>query len=162
MVWKPLEALLSGKKKIFFSPAGLLHNMGIEYVPGTEKWEMHRLSSTREIVTNNNSDHSNKEAVLYGALNYSITSDSISEANRKMGINRRNGYYRGFTELKQFRGGHFSQLDNTGIEIEGIRKHLSSMNYHIQKYIGNNGMQKTDDIHPPKTVISVHFSCFLS
>ena len=158
MVWKPLEAILSGKKKIFFSPAGLLHNMGIEYVPGTEKWEMRRLSSTREIVTNNKNDHSNKEAVLYGALNYSITSDSISEANRKMGINRRSGYYRGFTELKQFRGGHFSQLDNTGIEIEGIRKHLSSMNYHIQKYIGNNGTEESFKALSGKPISIIHLA----
>ncbi len=158
MVWKPLEAILNGKKKIFFSPAGLLHNMGIEYVPGTEKWEMHRLTSTRELVTNNNNDHSNKEAVLYGALNYSISSDSISEANRKMGINRRNGYYRGFTELKQFRGGHFSQLDNTGIEIEGIWKHLSSINYHIQKYIGNDGTEESFKALSGKPISIIHLA----
>ncbi|MBR5652687.1 MAG: CHAT domain-containing protein [Prevotella sp.] len=50
LVWQPLQQELKGIKRIFFSPAGALHNIGIEYAAGMENYEMYRLSTTREII----------------------------------------------------------------------------------------------------------------
>ena len=54
LVWKPLQQELKGVKRIYFSPAGALHNIGIEYAPGMEEYEMYRLSTTREVIDSHN------------------------------------------------------------------------------------------------------------
>ncbi len=54
LVWQPLQQELQGIKRIYFSPAGVLHNIGIEYAPGMEGYEMYRLSTTREVIDSHN------------------------------------------------------------------------------------------------------------
>ena len=69
LVWKPLIPELEGVKNIYFSPSGALYNIGIEYLPGMEDYNIYRLSSTRELVTGGKTKTKNR-AVLYGGLNY--------------------------------------------------------------------------------------------
>lgn len=78
IVWKPLQPELKGIKNIFFSPSGALYNIGIEYLPGMEDYNIYRLSSTRELVTNQKNDYE-KRAVLYGGLDYDAQLDSLSK-----------------------------------------------------------------------------------
>ena len=59
LIWAPLSDFLAHAKKVFFSPAGELYNIGIESLPHWEEegfmsdnWSLYRLSSTREIATN--------------------------------------------------------------------------------------------------------------
>ena len=55
-IWKPIIANSDDVKTIYFSPAGELYNLPIEYANCTdnhtigEKYIIYRLSSTREIV----------------------------------------------------------------------------------------------------------------
>lgn len=79
LVWKPLESELKGIKNIYFSPSGALYNIGIEYLPGMETYNLYRLSSTRELVTMEKPGH-RKSAVLYGGLNFSALTDSTNTA----------------------------------------------------------------------------------
>jgi len=79
-IWKPIIANSDDVKTIYFSPAGELYNLPIEYANSTdnhtigEKYEIYRLSSTREIVISRDSTYTNKQnannAVLYGYLDY--------------------------------------------------------------------------------------------
>ena len=69
LVWEPLCQELQGVKNIYFSPSGALYNIGIEYLPGMEDYNIYRLSSTRELVTGGKTKTKNR-AVLYGGLNY--------------------------------------------------------------------------------------------
>lgn len=79
-IWKPIIANSDDVKTIYFSPAGELYNLPIEYANNTdnrsisEKYEIYRLSSTREIVISRDSTYTNKKnannAVLYGDLDY--------------------------------------------------------------------------------------------
>ncbi len=56
LVWEPLGEELKGVKNIYFAPSGELHRIGIEYLPDTEerpmqeRYNLYRLSSTRQIV----------------------------------------------------------------------------------------------------------------
>ena len=56
LVWEPLTEELEGVKNIYFAPSGELHRIGIEYLPDTEerpmqeRYNLYRLSSTRQIV----------------------------------------------------------------------------------------------------------------
>jgi len=84
LVWKPLEAELQGIKNIYFSPSGVLYNIGIEYLPGMEKYNIYRLSSTRELVTSGKTETKNR-AVLYGGLRYDAGFDkSVTEKSLAM------------------------------------------------------------------------------
>lgn len=73
-LWGGIMQAAPGKKRIFFSPDGILNNIGIEYLtmdgkPMSEIIEMHRLSSTREIAR----EHVAKPisyAALFGDIDY--------------------------------------------------------------------------------------------
>ena len=79
-IWMPLLSNTDDVKTIYFSPAGELYNLPIEYANSIdnhtigEKYEIYRLSSTREIVISRDSTYTNKKnannAVLYGYLDY--------------------------------------------------------------------------------------------
>jgi len=79
LVWKPLQPELEGVKTIYFSPSGALYNIGIEYLPGMEQYNIYRLSSTRELVTGRKEETIHR-AVLYGGLDYNATLDASAAA----------------------------------------------------------------------------------
>ena len=79
LVWKPLLPELQGVKNIYFSPSGALYNIGIEYLPGMENYNIHRLSSTRELVTRKERKFENR-AVLYGGLDYYANIDTLNKS----------------------------------------------------------------------------------
>ncbi len=85
LVWKRILELKPGVKKVYFAPSEKFHDIAIEHVPDTagipvsEKIEMYRLSSTREL------EYAHKEALrdsttseagrpfkvaLFGGINY--------------------------------------------------------------------------------------------
>ena len=74
MVWQPLHNELSGTGNIYFSPIGVLHQIGIEYLPGMEQYNTYRLSSTREL-TRSDAHQGHYDAVLYGGLQFELSAD---------------------------------------------------------------------------------------
>lgn len=79
LVWEPLSLELEGIKNIYFSPSGVLYNIGIEFLPGMEDYYICRLSSTRELVARNETAPMTKRAVLYGGLDYYSKNDTIDK-----------------------------------------------------------------------------------
>lgn len=71
MVWKPLEGILSDVSSVYMSPTGVLHCLPIECLPGTERWNIYRLSSTRELSMHTEGRPLRK-ASLYGGLRYDV------------------------------------------------------------------------------------------
>ena len=75
LVWKPLEKYLTGVKNVYFSPCGMFHTVGIEYLPDenrkifAEKFGAYRLSSTRELALERK-QNPNKKAATYGGIKY--------------------------------------------------------------------------------------------
>lgn len=85
LVWKRILELKPGVKKVYFAPSEKFHDIAIEHVPDTagipvsEKIEMYRLSSTRELEyahkealrdsTTSEADRPFKVA-LFGGINY--------------------------------------------------------------------------------------------
>lgn len=94
LIWQPLEQELEGVENVFFSPAGILHKLGIEYLPNDDLlnmnnlYKMHRLSSTKEIILSRPDKRINS-IVLFGGINYNaspVESDSqIRESNQTVG-----------------------------------------------------------------------------
>lgn len=122
LVWKPLQEELQGVKNIYFSPSGRLHNIGIEYLPEMESFNIYRLSSTRELVTKE-SQETEKKAVLYGGLDYAAMIDSASVVISVAKIEEK------FKERANVRGmglrGGKEYLEHTKIEVDDIGRELN-------------------------------------
>lgn len=90
MIWKKLLPFIRGKKTIYFSPTGLLHNLPLESLPYdsttimSDHFNMVRLSSTREIVVHKDNFYSNKygeKATIYGGIQYDVdTAEMLAES----------------------------------------------------------------------------------
>ena len=126
LVWKPLQSELEGIKNIYFSPSGALYNIGIEYLPGMEDYNIYRLSSTRELVTGGKTETKNR-AVLYGGLRYDAGFDkSVTEKSLAMldEVFKERANVRGMG----LRGGK-EYLKHTKEEVDIIGEELSKANW---------------------------------
>ncbi len=108
MLWKPLEKELTGIKTIYYSPAGLLHRINIDAIPVSatetlaDQFQLVELNSTRQLVVANEIKNTNKEAVLYGAVDFDAPGDSVT------------------------RGGAWIYLPGTESEIKSLEKIMQS------------------------------------
>ena len=86
LVWKPIIPFLSGVKRIYFSPDGVLSQMNIEVLAdekGNEinkKYDLARVSSTAQLAVLSN-NHKINASTLYGGLTYDseLPVQSVSE-----------------------------------------------------------------------------------
>lgn len=97
LLWQPLESYLQGITRVYFSPVENLNSIPIEYASmGTrrvcDKWELYRVSSTREIIGQFNIDKRNS-AVLYGGLQYNLKREELIAISR-------NGAYHSFNATR--------------------------------------------------------------
>ena len=78
IVWKPLLKYLKGVKNVYFAPSGKFHSIGIEYLPDdknkifAKKYNVYRLTSTREIALEKTPNTETKAAV-YGGIIYDFS-----------------------------------------------------------------------------------------
>ena len=152
LVWEPLQAELQGIKNIYFSPAGALYNIGIEYLPGMEDYNIYRLSSTRELVTNKRTD-TNNHAVLYGGLDYYA---SLNESHTTL---TRDNVYVEHANVRSMglRGGKES-LPQTQIEVEKIGEELSKNQWAYNLLTGTDGTEESFKALSGKKVNCLHIS----
>lgn len=122
LVWTPIMAELKGIKDIYFSPSSALYNMGIEYLPGMEDYNIYRLSSTRELVTKYKSEK-NTNAVLYGGLDYYAKTDTAN-TNRSLALLDETFVDHADVRGMGLRGGK-GYLEHTKIEVDKIAEELS-------------------------------------
>lgn len=119
IIWGRLASFLQGKKRIFFSAAGILHNNGIEYLPFggkplSEQFEVYRLSSTKELCYKH-SHEKPKKAALFGDINYNEEGTKSVTTQRSLASLRESGGADGFADLS-----------NTLREINDIQNILKS------------------------------------
>lgn len=127
-IWGGIMQVIPDKKRIFFSPDGLLNNIGIEYLtingkPMNEYVEMHRLSSTREIVRQHL-----PQPILYVALfgDIDYIDDGLPASDKRKFARRASD------------GISFNQLENTGREVKEITAILKKglKKSHVFPYTG--------------------------
>ena len=129
-IWRRILNAIGGKKKIYFSPDGLLNNVGIEYLqvggaPLSEQIDLTRLSSTREIVR----EHKRaplQYASLFGDIDYL---EEGTEASDK-------GEYSPSTASAKRGSIGFAPLDNTRREVDEITSLLKSHTKKTFEYTG--------------------------
>lgn len=108
MLWKPLEKDLAGIKTIYYSPAGLLHRINVDAIPVSatetlaDRFQLVALNSTRQLVVPNEIKNMNKDAVLYGGIDFDTFGDSVT------------------------RGGSWTYLPGTEREVNSLEKIMRS------------------------------------
>lgn len=151
LIWKPILKQYS-PKNIYFSPDGILHRFPIEYsnVDGVgemnEKFNMFRLSSTKEIVINKQKEPI-KKAALYGGLDYNgISNNAVigdERANLMRSINERGG---------------FEPLYETYEEVIDIGNILKSSNIATTLFTGDSGTEESFKNLSGKNINVLHLS----
>lgn len=165
LIWKPLEEEFSGVKNIYFSPSGELHRIGIEYVPITmtenvcDKYNLHRLSSTRQLAYIQDETKGDK-SVLYGGLKYEAAVSDTIPAPPSSKVNRGFTFVpRAIVDSLDIRGS-FKYLPGTKEEADRIASNLDSYSIPYKYYYGTEGTEesfKSLDGSKPKTLhIATH------
>ena len=145
IIWKPLEHELIGISRVYFSPVGNLHILGIENAvpPTTGKnlshIDFYRLSSTRELININKNDFVTHNAILYGGLRYSLAKQHTEECFIDSNLYRNVDVGR----MKHFKGSLEDIYEETSIEVDSITKILLSHNYKPVVYKEHNGTEES-------------------
>lgn len=133
LVWKKLEPHTNPGGRIYFSPSGVLNRISIESVTdsaGTRasaKWNIYRVSSTREIIKGKERKSGTPSAVLYGWINYGLTDNNASrilDYREDESFEARAALYKS----------QYKDLPNTRIEIEEIKELLDSHTIPFKTY----------------------------
>ena len=148
-IWEPIKDYISPGDNIYFSASGILHQIPIESLPiGDEKimsdvYNMHRLSSTRELVKEKKEVKYTK-AVLYGGLNYDMTDNELLAENQTYSKNVSEEYFvsRGLLE-DSIRGYKWDKLSNTQQEVDYISDLMTKNQINTQTYKGNKGNEES-------------------
>ena len=146
IIWRKLELFIKKRSNVYFSPTGILYQLNIETLMDStgmmarDKYNLYRLSSTRELCTSTN-ELPAKSAVLYGNLNYSMDSTSLISFVKQ--INKNNQYHlatRGYIPDDSTRGS-WNNLEATKKEIETIAEELKNDKITPIIVEGNNGTE---------------------
>lgn len=124
LIWSKLEPYINEGDNVYFSPMGLLHQMNIEVFQdangkrANEKWNLHRVSSTRELCLEK-PEIDMTSAVLYGNLLYDVDSTTMVAQSRTYRQEDNYVASRGFVQDSTMRNG-WKKLDATNTEINSI------------------------------------------
>ncbi len=150
LVWKPMMAELKDVKRIYFSGAGIIHKVGIEYAPGMENYEIYRLSTTREIIDRkekkSRKPSSRSSAVLYGGINYETESNTGKESTATQdGRSRRLSVelHRAFIDSLGMRGSVLRYLPGTLDEVNNIQNCFNPRKYDVRILKGKEATEKS-------------------
>ena len=92
LIWEKLVPYVQEATHIYFSPDGILHQIAIEYLKDFEgngqimdRYNLYRLSSTREIALNKNRSQPN-DAEIYGGIQYDTDMEIMAMESSKYGL----------------------------------------------------------------------------
>lgn len=120
-IWKPIDTLFIGVKKVYLSPTALLNKISFSAIPLPSgdllynKYEIEIMSNVRTIATNNKSQTEIKSVYLFGDIDY----DSEPVSNK---------HYKSYqvsdtTSISTIRSlaiGKWGNLNSTGVEVSAI------------------------------------------
>ena len=148
-VWKEVVTYLNNGDNVYFSPAGELHHIGVEYLADhngnrmSDIYNMCRLSSTRQLVEP--ADASDlRDAVLYGGINYSTdVSVMQNESCRVRSSSTRGAAVNFFTQVSDPGKSPWLMLEGTKAEVEAILPLLDESGYTTTLYSGDYAVEET-------------------
>ena len=148
LVWRPLMPELKGVRNIYFSPAAALYNIGIEYLPGMEEYNIYRLSSTRELVIGEKVVADNN-AVLFGGLDYNAAFCPQLAGDRY----KEHAYLRDLA-LRGAQGA----LPQTKVEVEQIRLEMDKARWNCELLTDGDGTEESFKSLSGRKLRTLHLS----
>lgn len=145
LLWQPIENEIDNVENIYFSPAGALNNLPMEYLlcPDgqymCEKYGMYRLSSTQELLKKK-SNAKIKKAVLFGGLDYDL--DITNGHSPSLKESKFTQQERELRESFLSRSG-FDPLLNTLLEITEVSNLLEGNKVQCAIFKGNEGVENS-------------------
>lgn len=146
MCWKPISKYVSTGETIYYIPSGILHQVVLESLPASseallgDKFRFIRLSSAREIVSQNEVKPSEKKsAALYGGLLYDVDMAVMEMESKKYDVSK----------LYALRGNEvhgdsvFHYLPMTRKEVDEIGKVLAGCHVDTVSYTGHTGTKES-------------------
>ena len=148
ILWQPLASYFEGVRNIYFSLDGQLYNIAVESIPYwadekemmSDRWNMYRLSSTREIALSHPSE-SNPTAVLYGGIRYNATPTDMYVQHQKypdLGISGSLAYVRGNASISRA-----DDLPGTKKELEAIHPMLMKQAIKVHVFSGDSANEES-------------------
>ncbi|MCR5463394.1 MAG: CHAT domain-containing protein [Bacteroidales bacterium] len=151
LIWGNLAEELNGVKNVYFSPAGELNNIGIEYMLDedgehllSEKRNYYRLTSTRELAKEHQSKKMS-DATIYGGIRYDVTPGSKLTGEETESERLALAATRSYTPLDSLsttRGG-WKYLPGTKEEAESISTTLTSKRVKNELLEGEAGTEES-------------------
>ena len=162
LIWSKLEPYINEGDDVYFSPDGLLYQMNIEVLQdangrrANEKWNLHRVSSTRELCMGKPNVDINS-AALYGGLTYEMDDDEMLSQSRAYNKVSNETIVRGFMPDSAKRVG-WQQLPATLTEIESISKMCRSRGITTDIYTAMAGNEESFKALSGKKVPIIHLA----
>jgi len=153
MLWQPLEKSLpttppkggGDKLTVYFSPSGLLHrlNLGAIPIPASvgggqgeaeeetlsDHYQLVEMGSTRQLVVPHPMVNSEKNAMLFGGIQYEMDSTAMAQENLSLGSDAQLASRRGLSFANAdstLRGGTWSYLKWTDKEVTALEPILKT------------------------------------
>ena len=127
LIWQPMDSLLTGVKRVYVSPSGLLHRISLSAIPVPEggnlndRYDIHVMGNVRALAEKQTkTDNTPNSSFLYGGIDYDNEPAVTMTAAPS---------YEVVTDstLRSLRGGKWSFLKGTSDEVSRI-KTISSTN----------------------------------
>ena len=153
MVWKPIEKEMENVRAVYFSPAGELHRIAVEYAPVADgeficdRYDLYRLSSTRQLVAYTGIAETVRDgntAVLYGGLDYEAApSDIVADGNRHTGKSERgtHDFYPAIPADSLIARGPVASLPATRLEVDSINRIMENSHWDVRTFTGSLGTE---------------------
>lgn len=140
LLWLPVTKHLTGIKKIYFSPDGLLHQIAFAAIPTpdkkllSDKYQLVQLTSTRELM-NKDTAILPKSAMFFGGIDYnSQNTDTTTKPNLDAYAFVYQQSHRGIVDS-------FRYLNHTLPEVKTAGQQLSKLNTRTYLYQGGNASE---------------------
>ena len=147
LIWSKLEPYINEGDNVYFAPDGLLYQMNIEVLQdadgrrANEKWNLHRVSSTRELCMEKPKIEMSS-AALYGGLIYDVTENDMLAQSRAYAKEQGEIATRGFVADSTMRAG-WKYLPETKTEVEAIAQMCESHNVRAEIFSETSGNEES-------------------
>lgn len=147
LIWSKLEPFINEGDDVYFAPDGLLYQMNIEVLHddngrrSNEKWNLHRVSSTRELCMGKPKININS-ATLYGGLIYEMRDEDLIAQSRTYTRGNNVVITRSFTADSTMRVG-WKYLGQTKDEIDAIAEMCQAHRIKTDRYVAMAGNEES-------------------
>ena len=163
LIWEPLNNELKDINVIYFSPAGVLNNIGFEYASGMEKYKIFRLSSTRELINLKRQEKTNESyaSLLYGGIDYdTIEQIDLNDVIENDSFNYEISNIRSILESQYNAKVSIKYLPETLLEVKEIQSLLETSNIPVTIITGakatKSSLRNYTDHNPSILHIATH------